>query len=259
MGIFYVPVRKIVYTALGVLSSITNSKPLPIFVLSYHSISDDGWYFSVTLENFRKQLNYLNSNFDIISLSDLEKFIDGKKELNNPSVVITFDDGYKNILSVRDLYKDIKIKPSVFLIANTKLANFGELKVKREFLNINDIKKLIKDGWEIGSHTLTHPDMFKLTDSELNTEISMSKSMIEKDLGIKIKYLAYPKGRYTSKVVKVTKKSGHTMALTMDDDIIDNKTNKLKIPRIGVDNTHSFYEFKYLYYPLLSKLRKFLK
>jgi hypothetical protein len=45
----------------------------------------------------------------------------------------------------------------------------------------------------------------------------------------------------------------------MDDDLIDINTYKIKIPRIGVDNTHSLFEFKYLYYPLLSKLRKLLK
>lgn len=259
MGIFYVPIRRLVYSALGMVSIALKSKPLPVFVLCYHSISDDGWYFSVTLENFKKQITHLKNNFEIISLSDLEDYIDGKKKFTRQAVVVTFDDGYKNILSVCELYKDIKVKPSVFVIADTKETNFGELKTKRKFLSNSDIKKLIKDGWEVGSHTLTHPDMYKLNQFNLEKEVVQSKKMIENDLGIEIKYLAYPKGRYTNKVVNMAKKAKYKMALTMDDDLIDINTNKLKIPRIGVDNTHSLFEFKYLYYPLLSKLRKLLK
>jgi len=259
MGIFYVPIRKLVYSALGILSIAFKSEPLPVFVLCYHSISDDGWYFSVSLENFKKQINHLKNNFEIISLSDLESYIDGKRKFARPAVVVTFDDGYKNILSIRDLYKDIKVKPSVFVIAETKSTNFGELKTKREFLSNSDIKKLLKDGWEVGSHTLTHPDMYKLSNSEIEKEISNSREIIEKDLKIKVKYIAYPKGRYTNKIIDVTKKSGYRLGLTMDDGLIDTNTDKLRIPRIGVDNTHSIFEFKYLYFPLLSNLRKLLK
>lgn len=259
MGIFYVPIRKIVYTSLGIMSYVFRSKPLPVFVLCYHSISDDGWYFSVSLENFKKQINHLKDNFEIISLSDLEKYINGVKKINRPAVVVTFDDGYKNILSVRDVYKDIKVKPAVFLIANTKKTNFNELKTKRSFLNKKDIKLLLNDGWEIGSHTMTHPDMYKLNNKDMEYEIVHSKKILEKELGIQIKHIAYPKGRYTDEVIYTSKKAGYNLGLTMDDDLINTKTDKLKVPRIGVDNTHSLFEFKYLYYPLLSKLRKLLK
>jgi len=241
------------------ISKVLNDKPLSVFVLCYHSISDDGWYYSVPLINLKKQINYLRNNFEIISLSDLEKIINGGKKVNKASVVITFDDGYKNILSAKKFFKSIDIKPAVFVIGDKSIVDFKELGTNREFLSNSDIKKLLKDGWEVGSHTLTHPNMNKLNDLEIEREISGSKKKIEKNLNIKIKYIAYPKGKYTNKITNLVNKAGYKLGLSMDDGVIDLSTSKFAIPRIGVDGSHSFTEFKYLYYPLLSKFRKLLK
>ena len=227
--------------------------------MCYHSISNNGWRYSVTSKNFKKQLNFLKKNFKIISLSDLDQFLSGKKEINSPSVVITFDDGYKNILSVIDLFNDIKAKPTIFIISNSSQSNRKELESNLKFLSIKDIKKLTSMGWEIGSHTATHPNMVHLSDSQLFEEIKNSKMTIEKKINRKVRYIAYPKGKYNDNIVDMVKKSGYSLGLTMDDGEINIHTNKFMVPRIGVDGTHSFAEFKYLHYPLLSRLRKLLK
>lgn len=259
MNIIKIQLRKIIYLFLALMSTVLGNESMPAFILTYHSISDDNWFFSVKLEEFKKQINYLRENFEIISLSDLEKYIKGNIKFDKPVVVITFDDGYRNILSIRDFYKNIKVKPTVFLIAETKLANYEELKTTRDFLSKNDVNVLLKDGWEIGSHTITHPDMYKLTGIEIEKEVLGSKKIIEKNFNKKVKYISYPKGKYTNEIVNFVNKAGYSLGFTMNDEIIDSKINKLKIPRIGVNNTHSFWEFKYLSYPLLSKFRKYIK
>ena len=48
------------------------------------------------IENFKIQLNYLESKFNIISAEDLIDFKTNNKSLTNKSCIFTFDDGYKD-------------------------------------------------------------------------------------------------------------------------------------------------------------------
>lgn len=230
-----------------------------VFILCYHSISDDGWDFSVSPKEFKRQINYLKSKYQFIALSDVLDFCQGQKQITKPSVVINFDDGYKDIFQVRGFLKSLSIKPAVFALSAPQNANREELKTDKKFLTRRDLLSLVRDGWEIGCHTATHANMDILKKDGINDEIIKSKRSLEKDLGMPIRYLAFPKGRYTKPVMAAVKKAGYRMALTMDDGFIKEGTDILNIPRIGVDGTHSFSEFKKLFLPLNIQARRVLK
>ena len=150
-------------------------------------------------------------------------------------------------------------KPTVFLLSSPRDANRNELNNALRLLTAPQIKKLISMGWEIGCHTATHPNVFKLSPSQLGSEIINSKIQLEKQLGLIINYFAYPKGRYTPSAVKAVEQAGYKLALTMDDSYVNSDTDPLKIPRIGVDGTHSFSEFKVLPTSGSRLIRKLLK
>lgn len=247
------------YLTLGSVNEMIPELKTQVFILCYHSISDDGWDFSVSEREFKKQINYLKSKYDFIALSDVLDFCQGKKEITKPSVVINFDDGYENILKVKAFLKSKKIKPTVFVLSDPAHADRGELKSNYKFLTKGDLFSLVRDGWEIGSHAATHANMDILKKAQIDAEIVKSKKSLEKDLKIPIKYLAFPKGRYTKPVMEAVKKAGYKMALTMDDGFIKSGTDILRIPRIGVDGTHSFAEFKKLFLPLNIVARGILK
>lgn len=260
MSKFYVPARRFVYITLGTINKTVPSYKTKIFILCYHGIGNDSWAFSVRKTTFEKQMKYLLSQkYEFITLSKLNAFVSGKEMIEKPSVVITFDDGYKDILSITKFVKKHNIKPCLFLLSNTKNANRQELANNREFLNKKDIAGLVSDGWELGSHTATHSDMNILTNSQIKEEIVDSKEILEKDLNTKIRYIAYPKGRYNSKILKSARKAGYELGLTMDDGKIRSGMEKLLIPRIGVDRTHSYEEFRTLFLPLVISARGVLK
>lgn len=257
---FYIPVRRVVYRFLGIINEMVQIKHADIFILCYHSISEDGWRFSVKLEEFKKQINYLkNKGCQFITLSELLDYLNGKKELTKQSVIISFDDGYKDILQIKDFLRDQNIKPALFLLSDTNHANREEIGTGRDFLSKDDILRLIEAGWEIGSHSATHANMDRLNDDGIAEEIVKSRESLEKELGISIKYFAYPKGKYNPKILSAIKKAGYKLALTMDDGEVTRRIDHYLIPRIGVDGTHSFAEFKTLFLQLVIKLRGFLK
>ena len=126
-------------------------------------------------------------------------------------------------------------------------------------MTIKEIQNLKKSGWTIGSHSKTHADFFALSKEQIQQEIIGSKKELEKTLKSKIKYFAYPKGRYTEEVLKTVKKAGYRLALSMDSDRIDKKTSRYTVPRVGVDRTHSLNEFRMLFIPSVVATKKLIK
>lgn len=251
--------RQITYSLLGSIDHSLLRKQNTVFVLSYHSVATDDWKFSVNATVLKKQLTFLKKHFDIISLETLEQYIQGKTDITKPSVVLTFDDGYKDILTMKDFFKKQNIKPALFVLANTKNPNWTELGNKRPFLTKREILSLHKAGWEIGCHSATHANLATVSTKELQEEIIIAKKALENDLGIRIKYFAYPRGKYNADVLHYVKKAKFTMALTMDDGFIKPHIDLLTIPRVGVDRTHTFNEFTNAFSPSVVLLRKAVK
>jgi biofilm PGA synthesis lipoprotein PgaB len=183
----------------------------------------------------------------------------GSKQLAKPGFLISFDDGYKDVLSTKDYFQSLGIKPIVFALAEPQKANRAELKTNRQFLNFDDLKELKLAGWEIGCHSATHPDFSKLTPVEIQKEIIDSKKLLESVLGFEVKYFAYPKGVYNEEILAAAQLAGYSLAFSMDDGWASPKGNPLAVPRVGVDRTHSFLEFKTLYAPSVIATKKIFR
>ena len=173
-------IRKIIYLSLGIIDTYIIKQRNQIVILSYHSVAADNWKYGVSFSTLKNQINYLKKKFDFISLSDLHAYILGEKTIRRPSLVVTFDDGYKDILQTREYFKIQKINPTLFLIADTKDANYKELATKRPFLNKQEVLSLVNSGWEIGSHTNTHANLRELNEKVMREEVINSKITLEK-------------------------------------------------------------------------------
>lgn len=252
-------IRNIVYKVLFSIDQLLGRKNL-ITVFCYHSISNDSWRYGVSAKSFREQMNYLFSKgYSPISTNDLQKFVNGKKKITSPSFVVHFDDGYKDILSVRAFIKEKNIKPTVFLLANTKTPNKKELDNEYEFLNDKEVLQLIHDGWEIGSHSNSHSYLADTDVETLKKEINGSKQALEKRFKQSIRYFAYPRGGYDNKTLTQTYSSGYNLAFSMDDGVISTSADVMRLPRVGVDRTHGLSQFITTFSPSVIAFRNLIK
>lgn len=252
--------RNVIYFSLYNFDKYIFRKKSNIVILCYHSVSSDNWRFSINYSSLVKQIEYLRSQgYNFITLDDVKKFIDDEIEITKPSVVISFDDGYSDLIQTISLFKKYNIQPTLFLLANSKNANRQELETERPFLNKEDIQLLEKNGWDIQCHSGTHADLSRIDKNSLKQEVSLAKKEIETYLNKKISYFAYPKGRYNEKVLNEVKQAGYKMGLSMDDDFISPKTNIFAVPRVGIDRTHTITEFKATFSPSVIRFRKFIK
>jgi peptidoglycan/xylan/chitin deacetylase (PgdA/CDA1 family) len=240
-------VRKIMLGMVIILNKIGLSSYPDVTVFCYHSVSENDWRFSINKEMFKKQIEWLIKRFVPITVADLEEYLRGNKKFTKPSFVLAFDDGYKDNLAIIDYLNSKKIKPIFFAMSDTKNASSKELQNKFSFLNKDDLRVLVKSGWAIGSHSATHQDFSCLSHNDIKNEITGSKNELQGQTGAKIKYFAYPKGAYNKDIIKAVKNAGYDLAFSLDDEVISVKTNPYAVPRVGVDRTHSFSEFKVVF------------
>ena len=209
----------------------------PHIVLCYHSVANFDWKYNVTPNDFYQQISYLLTGYRPVTLDQLTTSV-------TPSFTLTFDDGYKSILNTKEYLKTNNIKPVLFLLAKPENLNHRETENQLELLSDRDIRLLITDGWEIGSHGSQHPDYWQLTDRDIRAEIIESKKILESKYQVPVRYFSYPKGRYTPPIINRVKLAGYQKAVITGGMLINNQTDPYLIPRICINHHHHLTNFK---------------
>jgi peptidoglycan/xylan/chitin deacetylase (PgdA/CDA1 family) len=204
-------------------------------VLTYHRIRDDGKDsdISVSTKNFKKQMQYLTKNFNVISLNTLLNNIENRADIPVDNVAITFDDGFKdNYLNAYPILKRYKLPATIFLIS--QLAG-----VREDMLDSDEIKIMKNDNIDFGSHTATHQT---LSDTDIETatqEIFNSKVEIENMLDEEIHFFAYPKGKrkhFDNQIKQQVEASGYKAAFATENGEITSDCDLFELKRIGMRN-----------------------
>lgn len=114
----------------------------------------------------------------------------------------SWDDGHKLDLKLATLLRKYKIPATFYIPTDTKELTWPE------------VRRLAKD-FEIGSHTITHPqDLKKLDYVEKWSEIQTSKDILEKMLDKPVKKFCYPRGRFDEECVEIVRDAGYEEART---------------------------------------------
>lgn len=147
---------------------------------------------TVVFENFVKYVK--EKGYGLCSMKD---YVSKSKEERRRWIVCTFDDGYMNLANiVMPILSKYSFTATVFictsLLGKDNSWNFKDSK-HRKHLDQEGLNKLIEAKWEIGSHGVTHRNLLKLTDVELEEELACSKEAIDGLAGTTMSY-SYPYG-----------------------------------------------------------------
>jgi len=213
-----------------------------VAVLLYHSISDNEWGFSTKPKEFEKHIRYLHGNdYRFLNTSDLLDIISGENRSIKKAVLITFDDGYRDLIEhaipIMDTYK---AKGVVFIHTDR---SSSQLKNSIPLLDWADIESL-PETLEVGNHAYSHPDLKKLSVSDLERETEESTSAIESKVHKKPSAFAYPFGRFTQQTIAILKANGYKLGFTIDRGTVKIGDDPFRVKRFGISRDTSFTEFK---------------
>lgn len=166
-------------------------------VLMYHKTIDTGNtdLLTVTRSQLEEHFQFLvREGYNCVSLQEVINHISTGLPLKKKPLILTFDDGYKNNLTVLyPLLQQYKLKAVIFLVPGyIEKAEANEM----EYMTIKEIQSMHPDIIEFGLHTFNHKSYNSLKLDEIEQDIIKTKNWLEK---FQINYLpvhAYTYGEF---------------------------------------------------------------
>jgi len=109
-------------------------------------------------------------------------------------------------------------------------------------MTTQQLQQLHASGMEIGGHTVSHPIIAKITDAELEKELSTNKQTLENILGTQLHFFAYPNGKpgldYLPQQVDIIKQQGYEAAVSTEWAVASSNSDLWQLPRFTPWDTH---------------------
>ena len=178
--------------------------------LLYHSISNDPSPaladYTVRPELFREHLSVIRSQgWDVVTITELERRLAARRAApqvlddGNAMLLITFDDGFAdNTEEAAVALAEHGFPATLYVTTRTVggtcdwLGDSG----RRPMVSWQQLRGLVDAGWEIGSHSVSHPELDVIPLSAARQEIEESRAVLEDGLDRTVESFAYPHGYY---------------------------------------------------------------
>lgn len=211
-------------------------------VLYYHGVN------KAEVIGFRKQMAYLAKNCFVVKPSQIKSsYVNEAKTL----VAITFDDAFVSVIkNAVPILREYTLPAGIFV----PIGNLGQMphwkmpnncpERNETIMNQEQIVELDNDGFEIFSHSFSHPVLTEIPNCMLEAELVNSKHALEKMLGHNVHAISYPHGAYDQRVCDAAKRAGYQLGFTIEPQIVDNFTDEMQIGRFRVFPGDNLLKFK---------------
>lgn len=188
---------------------LTINRSSQVSILCYHAFCEGPSPDDMTLNinRFRQQMQALkDAKLPVISMEHFLAWKRGERDIPDPSIMITMDDGWKSVYTLAaPVLREFGYPYTIFLYKNY-VGGGGKA------LTVEEIRQLMKEGATIGSHSWSHPfpSVYRRKAKEppeqyeawLKQEYQGSREFLESTFGVKVTTFAYPGGYYTADIAK---------------------------------------------------------
>lgn len=221
-----------------ILSRSDSARRYGPLILMYHATvpgnKKQKFIYSIDSPRFWRHLDLLEKmGWHTACIRDLNK----KDELPAKTVIITFDDGFANNYEGAFLPLLKRGMKATWFITSGCINSYStwlDCHLNDRMLSSDQLREMHRQGMEIGSHTISHPDLTTLTEEELEHEIGQSKQQLEEIVNAPVVSFAYPYGRYHHKAVESVRKNGYSFACSVRPGWYSCRANDYELPRITI-------------------------
>jgi peptidoglycan/xylan/chitin deacetylase (PgdA/CDA1 family) len=196
-------------------------------VLGYHGVTESRLRYDPSLlqlspARFRTQIELLQAaGFHFVTMTEFALRADGGTP--EPGLAaVTFDDGMRNNRTVAlPILSECGVPATVYVTigfiggVSPWIGKDGD----GVMLNEQELRELAAAGWELGAHTLTHPDLATLDYDACLDEIRGSREALERITGTPVQTFAYPSGSYGPETTAAVREAGLLAAVTTGSGI----------------------------------------
>ncbi len=188
----------------------------------YHSLSDRARprfrKFALPPALFAEQMAYLaQQRYTTLTVSQYIAFRKAGTALPEPTVVLTFDDGfadfYTEALPVLQEYGFVStLYVATAFVGDTSRFLRREYETTRPMLTWDQLIEIAAAGIECGAHSHRHEQLDVLPGDMARAEIARSRRVLEEKLSQPVASFAYPYGYYQSAVKQMVQAAGYSSA-----------------------------------------------
>jgi peptidoglycan/xylan/chitin deacetylase (PgdA/CDA1 family) len=233
---------------LSVPAAMQRAWALP--VLTYHAVADEPSRIAVPPALFRRQTRELRrAGYRAIGFAEAARVLEAGPHDDTRLVCITFDDAYRSVLeNAVPVLREAGFTATIFVpTAHVGGANRWDAEAPPRgwpILSWEELRALARDGFEIGSHTRTHPDLPTLNDASLNEELAGSRRELEDRLGMEVPSFCYPFGRHDARTRAAVLATGYRSACTIEFGACLPGHDRMRLPRLGTAQLKTLFQFR---------------
>jgi len=219
-----------------------SSVRVPILMYHYIRVNPDpgdrlGFNLSVTPADFAHQMEWLAEHaYHPVDFDDLRSYLLGNQSLPARPVILTFDDGYRDMYTTAfPILRAHQFKGVSYVVS-------GFLNSPR-YITVEMLLEMDAGGIQIGAHTVSHADLTKISAGSLHHEVFDSKADLESLLGHPVVDFCYPSGKFSDAVVRVVQGAGFESATTTEPGVSHSARDRFVWTRVRVNGGESLEQF----------------
>jgi peptidoglycan/xylan/chitin deacetylase (PgdA/CDA1 family) len=188
-------------------------------VLCYHQFAESCDSSLCTPPSvFEQQMRFLKEEgYSVISTAEFVEFLSFRRAIPKKAVVINLDDGYRSAYEVAyPILKKYGFPATLFIYTSF-------IGASKNALTWDQLKVMKSDGFEVGSHSVTHADLSKKMAGEsekdyvarIRKELLVSKQILDDKLNQITQYIAFPYGEFSPVVLKLCEEAGYRVGFSV--------------------------------------------
>jgi peptidoglycan/xylan/chitin deacetylase (PgdA/CDA1 family) len=222
---------------------LTHSRIIPLGrraiyvpILMYHYIRPApnrfrdrlGWNLTTTPADFQAQMTWLALNgYHAIDFNDLRAYFAGRTPLLSRPVVITLDDGYKDLYTTAyPILKSLNFKAVAYIVTSF----VGQSR----YVTADQVVEMDQNGIEIASHTVDHANLARTSLYWATYQLSASKVWLQRLIGHSVVDFAYPSGKFSPMVIGALQTTGYDTAVTEMSGTLHSRADRYTWTRLRV-------------------------
>lgn len=235
--------RSLVWLARGAREAAAGAR-----ILFYHRISTDRDELSVAPDRFDAQMTLLGERgYRVVDVETLGELL-RSGTVDERVIGLSFDDGYLDVVdNALPVLRRLGFRATVYVATGVidGEARFAWYAAQPPLISWEQACPLDAEGvLRFEPHTVTHPDLTRLSEEDARAEIEGSKQALEARLGRRATSFCYPAGRFGPRELALVGDAGFATAVTCEPGVNRPSTDPLRLRRRQVDRRDTLIDFR---------------
>lgn len=183
---------------------------------------------------FSRQMGWIESHgYHTVTQLQLWNALMHGRPLPAHPVLVTFDDAYRDVVTYAAPVLRRDHEHATAYVITDRLSH-GRLS---PWMLWTQLRLLERDGFDIGSHTVSHVDLVAVGPVEARQQLRASRFALQNFLDHPVQWLAYPYGRVDPAVEQLAQAAGYVLAVTTQGGLVQRADEPLLLHRYEITDT----------------------